>query len=98
MNASPLPAVLFVILNQQQSKRKGVPSLGLIGSSKSNIPVFAFFYLTTFEKLLKLKNRLLKTVLGIRIRRIPVFLGLRKPDPLVRVKDPDPAPDPSLFS
>ncbi len=34
-------------------------------------------------------------VLGIRIR---MFLGLPDPDSLVRGKDPDPAPDPSLFS
>jgi hypothetical protein len=34
-------------------------------------------------------------VLGIRIR---MFLGLPDPDPLVRGADPDPAPDPSLFS
>jgi hypothetical protein len=55
-----------------------------------------FFYLTTFEKLLKSKKRFLKTVLGIRLLRIPKFLGLRDPDPLVRGRDPDPAPDPSL--
>jgi hypothetical protein len=36
-------------------------------------------------------------VLGIRIRRIRMFLGLRDPDPLVRGTDPDPATDPSLF-
>jgi hypothetical protein len=36
-----------------------------------------------------------KPVLGIRIR---MFLGLPDPDPLVRGMDPDPAPDPSLFS
>jgi|LakMenEpi03Aug12_release.lakeMendotaPanAssembly.Ray.scaffolds.fasta_scaffold182749_2 hypothetical protein len=38
--------------------------------------------------------------LGIRIRRIRMFLGLSDPDPLVRGTDPDPdpAPDPSLFS
>jgi hypothetical protein len=35
------------------------------------------------------------SVLGIRIRRIRMFLG--HPDPLVRGMDPDPAPDPSLF-
>ncbi len=41
-------------------------------------------------------------VLGIRIRirRIRMFLGLPALDldPLVRGTDPDPAPDPSLFS
>jgi hypothetical protein len=37
-------------------------------------------------------------VLGIRIRRIRMFLGLPDPDQLVRGKDPDPDPDPSLFS
>jgi hypothetical protein len=37
-----------------------------------------------------------RTVLGIRIRRIRMFLGLPDPDPLVRGTDPD--PDPSLFS
>jgi hypothetical protein len=35
-------------------------------------------------------------VLGIRIRRIRMFLGLPDLDPLVRGTDPD--PDPSLFS
>jgi hypothetical protein len=35
-------------------------------------------------------------VLGIRIRRISMFLGLPDPVPLVRGADPD--PDPSLFS
>jgi hypothetical protein len=34
-------------------------------------------------------------VLGIRIRRILMFLGLPDPDPLVRGTDPAPAP--SLF-
>jgi hypothetical protein len=36
----------------------------------------------------------------IRIRRIRMFLGLPDPDPLVRgtVPDPNPVPDPSLFS
>jgi hypothetical protein len=37
-----------------------------------------------------------KAVLGIRMRRIRMFLGLLDPDPLVRGTDPD--PDPSLFS
>jgi hypothetical protein len=36
------------------------------------------------------------TVLGIRIRRTRMFLGL--PDPLVRGMDPAPDPEPSLFS
>jgi hypothetical protein len=40
-------------------------------------------------------------VLRIRIRRIPMFLGLPDPgpDPLVRGTDPDPAmdPDPSII-
>jgi hypothetical protein len=38
-------------------------------------------------------------VLGIRIRRIRMFLGLQDPDPepLVRGTDPDQALDPSLF-
>jgi hypothetical protein len=36
------------------------------------------------------------SVLGIRIRRIRMFLGLPDPDPLVRGADPD--PDPYLFS
>ncbi len=39
-------------------------------------------------------------MLGIRIRRIRLFLGLPDPDPLVRGANPDPAldpaPDPSL--
>jgi hypothetical protein len=39
---------------------------------------------------------LVKAVLGIRIRRIRMFLGLLDPDPLVGGMDPD--PDPSLFS
>jgi hypothetical protein len=36
-------------------------------------------------------------MLGIRIRRSPIFLGLPDPDPdpLVRGTDPDLAPDPS---
>ncbi len=36
--------------------------------------------------------RILTTVLGIRIRRVPMFLGLAylDPDPLVRGTDPDP--------
>jgi hypothetical protein len=34
-------------------------------------------------------------VLGIRIRRIRMFLGFPNPDPLVRGPDPNPAP--SLF-
>jgi hypothetical protein len=33
-------------------------------------------------------------VLGIRIRRLRMFLGLPDPDPLVRGMDPDPDPDP----
>jgi hypothetical protein len=39
--------------------------------------------------------RIFKSVFGIRM-----FLGLLDPDPdiLVRRTDPDPAPDPSLFS
>ncbi len=32
-----------------------------------------------------------RTVLGIRIRRIRMFLGLPDPDPLVRGTDPDPS-------
>jgi hypothetical protein len=32
-------------------------------------------------------------VLGIRIRRIRMFLGLPETDPLVRGTDPDPDPD-----
>ncbi len=41
---------------------------------------------------------LILSMLGslIRIRRIPMFLGLSDPDPLVR--DMDPSPDLSLFS
>jgi hypothetical protein len=43
-----------------------------------------------------------KAVLGIRIRRIPMFSGLPNPDPLVRGTgldpDPDTSPDPPLFS
>ncbi len=35
-------------------------------------------------------------VLGIRIHRNRMFLGLQDPNPLVRGMDPD--PDPSLFS
>jgi hypothetical protein len=38
----------------------------------------------------------LLAVLGIRISRIRMFLGLPDPDPLVRGMDPD--PDHSLFS
>ncbi len=37
-------------------------------------------------------ERLLVPVLGIRIRRIYMFLGLPDPDPLVRGTDPDPGP------
>ncbi len=35
----------------------------------------------------------------IRINRIPIFLGLRDPDPdpIVRGMDPAPAPDPSII-
>jgi hypothetical protein len=33
----------------------------------------------------------LEAVLGIRIRRIRVFLGLLDPDPFVRGVDPDPS-------
>jgi hypothetical protein len=41
----------------------------------------------------------LVTVLRIRIRsRIRKFLGLPDSDPLVRGMDPDPYPDPCLFS
>jgi hypothetical protein len=36
-------------------------------------------------------------VLGIRIRKIPMFLGLPDPDPLIRGMDPDPALDPSII-
>ncbi len=42
----------------------------------------------------------LKSVLGIRILRVRMFLGLQDPDPLVTGMDPNPAPpapDPSLF-
>jgi hypothetical protein len=40
-----------------------------------------------------------KPVLGIRIwNRIRMFLGLPDWDPFVRGADPDPAPNPSLFS
>jgi hypothetical protein len=45
-----------------------------------------------------LRNPLYGTVLVIRIRRIHMFLGILDPDPLVRGMEPDPAPDPSLFS
>ncbi len=38
------------------------------------------------------------TVLGIRIHRTRMFLGLPDPDPLVRGMDPAPDPEPSLFS
>jgi hypothetical protein len=37
-------------------------------------------------------------VLGIRIRRIRMFLGLQDPDPDPLVRGPDPVSDPSLFS
>ena len=40
---------------------------------------------------LQRKEGMLKTVLRIRIRRIPMFLGLLDPDPLVRGTDPDPS-------
>ncbi len=36
-------------------------------------------------------------VLGIRIRRIRMFLGRQDPDPLVKGTDPEQAPDPSVF-
>ncbi len=39
-----------------------------------------------------------QVVLRIPIRRIRMFLGLPDRDPLVRGTDPDPNPDPSLFS
>ncbi len=47
----------------------------------------------------KAEKILLLTVSGIRIR-IPLFLGLPDPDPLVRGMDPAPNldPDPSFFS
>ncbi len=37
--------------------------------------------------------------LGIRIRTIPMFVGIPDPDPLVRGTDPDPdsGPDPSII-
>ncbi len=41
-------------------------------------------------------DALVKALLGIRIRRIRMFLGLLDPDPLVGGMNPD--PDPSLFS
>ncbi len=50
-------------------------------------------YDTTFTNAAKVKS-----VLGIRVRRIRMFLGLPDADPLVRGTDPDPALDPSLFS
>ena len=42
------------------------------------------------------RDKYSKAVLGIRMRRIRMFLGLPDPDPLVRGTDPD--TDPSLFS
>jgi hypothetical protein len=42
-------------------------------------------------------HSLFQAVMGIRIRRISMFLDLRDPDPLGRGTDPAPAPDPSLF-
>jgi hypothetical protein len=39
----------------------------------------------------------LKQVLGIRIRRTRMFLGIPDPDSSVRGMDLDPDPDPSLF-
>ncbi len=36
-----------------------------------------------------------ESVLGIRIRRIHMFLGRPDPNPLVRYIDPDPTPDPN---
>jgi hypothetical protein len=64
-------------------------------------------YIYTLHSILLYKNingtaALLIPVLGIRIRRIRMFLGLPDPDPdpLVRGANPapDPDPDPSLFS
>ncbi len=43
-------------------------------------------------------HRGISAVLGIRICRILMFLGLPDPDPLVRGTDLAPDPDPSLFS
>jgi hypothetical protein len=40
--------------------------------------------------LLSIKQLLYLAVLGIRIRRIRMFLGLQDPYPLVRGMDPDP--------
>jgi hypothetical protein len=37
------------------------------------------------------------TLLGIRIRKIPMFLGLPDQDPLIRGTGPDPAPDPPII-
>jgi hypothetical protein len=61
----------------------------------------------TFQKERKTKrgnegiaiSPVLAAVLGIRIRRIRMVLGLLDPDPdsIVRGTDPDPAPDPYLF-
>ncbi len=53
----------------------------------STLPVF--FISLTYPKVF------LPSVLGVRIRRIRMFLGLLDLDPLVRGMDPD--PDPSLF-
>jgi hypothetical protein len=39
-----------------------------------------------------------RAVMGIRIRRIRMFLGLPDQDPFVTGTDPDLAPDPSHFS
>jgi hypothetical protein len=50
--------------------------------------------LTAFLEKLSFDNK--KTVLGIRIRRISIFLDLPDPDPIVRSMDPDPAPNVSL--
>ncbi len=44
-----------------------------------------------------LLGHLFKPVLRIRIRRIHMFLGLLDPDPLVRGKDLDLAPDHSII-
>jgi hypothetical protein len=57
-------------------------------------PPGQFVYIPGYRKAVLSHKPVLPAVLGIRIRRIHMFLDLPDPDPLV--KGPD--PDPSLFS
>jgi hypothetical protein len=61
--------------------------------SSSLEPSSEFFSARTFflSRQVGIIKHLLLPVLGIRIRRICMFLVLQDPDPLVRGADPDPS-------